>query len=71
MPRCREAVWDPHASSGPTPVFMLLLCSDLQAGEYGRQQFADGHATAMTMRLPLQDIRDDFRFAAARVVGEL
>jgi len=52
-------------------VFMFLLCSDLQAGEDGRQQLTYGEAATMTMRLPLQDIRDNLRFAAARVAGEL
>ena len=50
---------------------MFLLGSVLQTGEYGRQQLTDGDTAAMTMRLPLQDLRDNFRFVAARVAGEL
>ena len=58
---------DPHASLGPIPVFVGLCCFDIQASQYRREQLGDCLDTA-TLRPPVENFRDDFRFAASRIV---
>ncbi len=59
---------DPRTSLGPIPIFRYFY---LQAGQDCGQQLTDGNGASMTVRLLLQNMSNDFRFVATRVVGKL
>ena len=65
----REGGVDPHTSSGPVPVLVCLCHSDIQASQDSRQYVTDRLGALSATRVLLQDVRDDFCFTVASVVG--
>ena len=65
----REGGVNPHMSSGPVPVLVCFGKSDIQASQDSRQHVTDRLGAPSAMRLLLQDVRDDFCFMVASVVG--
>ena len=62
----REGGVVPHTGSGPVPTFVFF--GDVQAGQDGRQQVADGTGASTTLRTLLQHARDDLGFVTTCVV---
>ena len=55
---------DPHAGSGPIPIFVIYFgCGDLQVGEYRNQQLTDRDIASATLCLLLEYLFNDLGFA--------
>ena len=65
----REGGVNPHTSSGPVPAFVRFAKSYIQASQDSRQYVTDQLGAVPAMCTLLQNVRDDYRFMVASVVG--
>jgi hypothetical protein len=65
----REGGVDPHTSSGPIPVLVCCGKSDIQASQNSGQYVTDRLGPLSATSVLLQDVRNDFRFLVASIVG--